>query len=253
MAELTIQRDPNLPRIPPEEELTDQLRWRLGHAEALVGLYRQAFGDINSLNNEVSTNANTANSHYSNISNPHSVNKTQVGLGNVTDDAQLKRAANDFNSFTEKTTLATDDILLIEDSASSYAKKKIKKTALEAWPVGSVFVSVVSTNPNTLLGYGTWSRISEGKVLVGQDANDSSFDTAEETGGNKTLVVANHTHYANHGHSNYVSGSSDPFKPVSEDGAVDVANTTILTTANGAISQSIMNPYFVVYIWKRTA
>ena len=37
----------------------------------------------------------------------------------------------------------------------------------QAFPVGSVFISVVSTNPNTLLGYGTWSAIAAGKMLVG--------------------------------------------------------------------------------------
>lgn len=36
---------------------------------------------------------------------------------NVTDDAQLKRAVAGINSFTEKTTLADDDVFLLEDSA----------------------------------------------------------------------------------------------------------------------------------------
>ncbi len=49
---------------------------------------------------------------------------SQVGLGNVTNDAQLKRSAGDFNGFTEKTSLANDDIFLIEDSAVTNTKKK---------------------------------------------------------------------------------------------------------------------------------
>jgi len=51
---------------------------------------------------------------------------SQVGLGNVTDDAQLKRAAGDFATFTEKTTPASADLVLIEDSAAAGAKKKIQ-------------------------------------------------------------------------------------------------------------------------------
>lgn len=59
-----------------------------------------------------------------------------------------------------------------------------------AWPVGSVFVSVVATNPATLLGFGTWSAFGAGRVLVGLDAADTSFDVAEETGGAKAVAAA---------------------------------------------------------------
>lgn len=61
--------------------------------------------------------------HAADAANPHSVTKAQVGLSNVTDDAQLKRSANDISSFTQKTTPIGADIILIEDSAASGAKK----------------------------------------------------------------------------------------------------------------------------------
>jgi hypothetical protein len=62
--------------------------------------------------------------------------------------------------------------------------------ASEPYPVGSVFIAVVSTNPNTLLGYGTWSAFGAGRVLVGLNSGDTDFDTAEETGGSKTVSSA---------------------------------------------------------------
>jgi hypothetical protein len=59
-----------------------------------------------------------------------------------------------------------------------------------AFPVGSVFIAVVSTNPGTLLGYGTWSAFGAGRVMVGLDSGDTAFDTVEETGGAKTVASA---------------------------------------------------------------
>jgi hypothetical protein len=64
--------------------------------------------------------------HIASTANPHAVTKTQVGLGNVTDDAQLKRAAGDFATFAEKVVPANADILLLEDSADSNNKKKVQ-------------------------------------------------------------------------------------------------------------------------------
>lgn len=56
------------------------------------------------------------------------------------------------------------------------------------YPVGSLYVSTLTTNPNTLLGTGTWTAFGAGKVLVGRDSGDADFDTAEETGGAKTVA-----------------------------------------------------------------
>src|SRR3990167_4034975 len=57
------------------------------------------------------------------------------------------------------------------------------------YPVGSIYASIVSTNPATLFGFGTWAAFAAGRVLVGLDATDPDFDTSEETGGAKTVAA----------------------------------------------------------------
>lgn len=63
--------------------------------------------------------------HAGLTNNPHSTTKAQVGLANVTNDAQLTRAAGDINSFAAKSSVVNADVFLIEDSADSFNKKKI--------------------------------------------------------------------------------------------------------------------------------
>jgi len=53
-------------------------------------------------------------------------------LSNVTNDAQLKRAAGDLNSFTNKATIANGDVFVIEDSENGYAKKKVTASQIVA-------------------------------------------------------------------------------------------------------------------------
>lgn len=57
-------------------------------------------------------------------------NSKQDALPNVTNDAQLKRAANDINTFTEKLLPVDGDMVLIEDSEDSFNKKKVNLSNL---------------------------------------------------------------------------------------------------------------------------
>jgi hypothetical protein len=65
------------------------------------------------------------------------------------------------------------------------------------YPVGSIYTNAsVSTNPATLLGFGTWTAFGAGRVMVGFDAGNALFDTAEETGGSADAITVSHTHTA---------------------------------------------------------
>ncbi len=75
-----------------------------------------------------------------------------------------------------------------------------RNPALAAWPVNSVFIGYTSANPATLLGGGTWSQISQGRMLMGQNPADATCDTVGDTGGARTHMqttaeVGDHVHY----------------------------------------------------------
>jgi len=155
------------------------------------------------------------------------------------------------------------------------------------YPVGSVYINAtVNTNPLSLLGFGTWIQFGNGKVLVGVDGGDALFNTVGNTGGSKDAIVVSHTHTlsgttgamsANDSHSHYIGsedgqgsnrGGGDPNKELVDDynagngpkaytNPVDLSHTHSISGTTSSVGSSGTNnnlqPYVVVYMWKRTA
>lgn len=159
-------------------------------------------------------------------------------------------------------------------------------TMKKIYPVGSIYMSTVSTNPATLLGFGTWEAMPAGRVLLAQ--GKSSWGTtynAGSTGGEAThqLTVGempSHTHTAstnttgNHHHGTvwtdgtysvwglYNSSTNHRGMGAGNDNDNALPNTSTdgnhshTVTINNAGSNQAHNnlqPYIAVYIWKRTA
>jgi|TARA_B110000238_G_C16046106_1_gene403976 hypothetical protein len=122
---------------------------------------------------------------------------------------------------------------------------------LNVYPVGSIYTSVVSTTPATHFG-GTWVAIGAGKVLVGIDASDTDFDTVEETGGTKTHTLTLDQIPA---HTHTFDAMQDTTESVNRTGGGDLGapGNTATASAGGGQSHPIVQPYLVVYMWKRTA
>jgi hypothetical protein len=132
----------------------------------------------------------------------------------------------------------------------------------ELYPVGSIYTnSSVSTNPGTLLGFGTWTAFGAGRVMVGLDAGNALFDTAEETGGSADAIVVSHTHtITDPGHSHSASitvtgGNVNAGPGPYWGGGTTGTNTTGITVNSTGSSGTNANyqPYITVYMWKRTA
>lgn len=146
------------------------------------------------------------------------------------------------------------------------ANVNVVEVLKKAYPIGSVYINASNaTNPASLLGFGTWSAFGAGKVMVGLDAGDTSFDTVGETGGAKT-----HTHRQG-GPSSDSSGSgggaiSGPWNAVSfgrSSSGVTFSNYSQIVSSGIGTSKTVypfltestssLQPYIVVYFWKRTA
>ena len=176
-------------------------------------------------------------------------------------------------TFTGTPTLPTGTIATTQSSGSNtttIATTAFVQAAIALlYPVGSIYTNAsVSTNPATLLGFGTWTAFGAGRVAVGFDSSNALFDTAEETGGSADAIVVSHTHTATvtdagHFHTyDRVSGSAGQSGGgASVINSYPTANTSTVTTgitvANSTTGSSGTNanyqPYITVYMWKRVS
>jgi hypothetical protein len=191
--------------------------------------------------------------------------------------------------FTGTPTLPTGTIGTTQsagNNSTALATTAFVTAALQSvYPVGSIYINAgVTTNPATLLGFGTWTAFGAGRVMVGLNASDALFDTLEETGGSKDAIVVSHSHTASSSSSSSFSGNALPTHAhtigTGTDGASPgfgntlAANTTLSTssvsagTPSGSVSTSTsttvnstgssgtnanLQPYITVAMWKRTA
>jgi hypothetical protein len=151
--------------------------------------------------------------------------------------------------------------------------------ALQAvYPVGSIYINATSSsNPSSLLGFGTWEAFGAGRMMVGLNASDALFDTAEETGGSKDAIVVSHTHTATStstvsdpGHSHTLANQQSGVLGAGvgivmgqvTGGALGTAGastgiTVSTSTTNASTGSSGTNanlpPYITVRMWKRVS
>ena len=130
------------------------------------------------------------------------------------------------------------------------------------YPIGSIYISVNSTNPEVLFG-GTWEQI-QGRFLLGM----SSSYPVGSTGGSKDAVVVAHTHNpANQaGYYGFITNSKKAFE-VGDMGVqsgsgryypyapaeFDISRNTTTGSTGVSGTDKNMPPYLAVAMWKRTA
>ena len=196
---------------------------------------------------------------------------SKADLVNATQDVTLRNA-------TIGGTLAVTGVPTVPTQSAGNNTTRVASTAFvttavgaltaAAYPVGAIFTTTTvyanSAAVVAVLGGTTWAAFGAGKVLVGLDSGDTDFDAASETGGSKTLSGTTGSHaittaeMPSHTHTtpkHVTDGAS-----VTGVGASNTAESSITSNATGGggghthtVANSIVQPYIVVYFWKRTA
>ena len=215
---------------------------------------------------------------------PSAVTETTVSnwgftknAGTVTSVA-IKMNGADKGTITGSGTIDLGTVLTSWDDVGSEAVISIIGKAL--YPVGAIYMSTANVNPSTFIAGTTWVAWGSGKVPVGVDTSDTSFDTVEKTGGEKTHTLTESEMPA-HKHTGTESTSLGNTKPelgasatvaketiiadftrtteevvTYESAATTPANNTLTVehgiTVGGGQPHSILQPYITCYMFKRT-
>lgn len=118
----------------------------------------------------------------------------------------------------------------------------INTTLDSIYPVGSVYISLTSTNPGTYLK-GTWEQFAQGRTLVGvgsgSDGENTQSFTVNDTGGEyKHMLTKKELSFIDYGALLQQNGS---VIGVHSHGPGE----------SGSEKISLMQPYYTVYFWKR--
>lgn len=137
------------------------------------------------------------------------------------------------------------------------------------YPVGSIYSSTVSTNPGTLLGFGTWTQFGAGRMMMGAGGSYA----AGSTGGSADAITVSHTHtftgdalgthahtipygtgaFGGGGSQSLEYGSSRPGYPLSTTSVSAGTPSGTISTTGSSGTNANLPPYVVVYMWQRTA
>ena len=119
------------------------------------------------------------------------------------------------------------------------------------YPIGSIFITTVNQDPSPYLG-GKWESFGAGRVLVGFDSSQTEFNTILKTGGKKDhgITIGNLPVQTmirvSAGPNSY--GNNNWAGPTSGWGNYPKMN---VPEYNNQSVIPLMNPYIVVYMFKR--
>lgn len=127
------------------------------------------------------------------------------------------------------------------------------------WPIGSIYISVVNTNPSQWFG-GVWESFGAGRVLVGVDTTQTEFNKVMKTGGEKThKLTVNEMPSHTHNWFAAIDGGNDAGRQIDRfmlNGWGDArwwGNLYKMDNTGGNQPHNNLQPYITVYMWRRVS
>ena len=194
-------------------------------------------------------------------------NKNGLAIGKFSEKAAFEVNIDSYFLKNIKSGITVEGSASINGNLTANGDVSLPKLINKIYPVGSVYITYNNNNPGNFLG-GTWVQFGQGRTLIGQGTgNDGStsmsFATAGDTGGK---------YKTSHSHTTSFGWDNNAFYAARPDGAANnnytrtsvIANGYVIQTASSPTSASRLNwtediavshiqPYVIIYFWRRTS
>ena len=171
----------------------------------------------------------------------------------VNSDSVLNCVVGSTSTVTNVDTDRVYEFVKTQESGHSAVWNGVSNLVDAIYPVGSIYMSVNSTNPGYLFG-GTWTQIKDTFLLSAGDTY-----TAGNTGGEATHTLTvqempSHTHSWN-GFASLDTDAGDSRRQAinAQRYNQDPTQSGTINNTGGGQAHNNMPTYLVVYMWKRTA
>lgn len=195
---------------------------------------------------KVDSNVKTLGTNFSNYKNSSDKNFTDI-------ENNFKTVNTNYTNMDDRVGDNESSIKsLIEDLGE--VSNDVNGIINKIYPVGSIYMSVNSTNPSSYFG-GTWVAWGSGRVPVGVQSGDENFGTVEQTGGEKRHwlsldEIPTHTHDIKV--ANGSTSGDEYFSVTQAQGGTYKTYSKAVLAAGGNSSHNNIQPYITCYMWKRT-
>lgn len=159
-------------------------------------------------------------------------------------NTKINAVSTDLATFKSETNTKISQNQLAFNTFKEELTELINKTLDSIYPVGSVYISLTTTNPGSYLK-GTWEQFAQGRTLVGvgsgsDGSNTQTFDVNDTGGEYKHMLTKNELSFIDYGGLLQQNGSAIGVHSHGPD-------------ENGSEKISLMQPYYSVYFWKRVS
>lgn len=202
------------------------------------------------------------NNTITNIVNADIKSTAAIAFSKLADLTASRALASDSNGDVSVSAVTSTELGYLDGVSSAIQTQLNAKTTLASvYPVGSIYMNAtVSTSPASLLGFGSWTAMGQGRVLVGSGGSLSGSGGATTA----STTLPDHTHQwfdgtrssgstidfytgDSAGSFNYL-GNAQNFSGDPDQGDYYTANPY----SNPTITVSTLQPYVTVYMWYRT-